>query len=495
MSNFSQYLNNSQNATFTENGANALSSTGNALLDLFGVVGSLRTRLGDVVDLFEQAFNEDALLATKLSFYARNVRGGLGEREVSRMMWKWLAIEHPQVMAKNAGLIPEFGRWDDLYAFVGTECADVAWGLIASQLTEDIGNMMKGEPVSLLAKWLKSVNTSSVTSRNLGKLTAKMLGMSQQDYRKTLSALRDYIKVTEVKISANKWDEINYEGVPSKAMANLRKAFGRHDGERFGEFIESVQKGEAKIHSGTLFPYDIFEKMGLREEYGWSNNGHSFVFDSWDAVLEEQWKALPNYVKDGENILIVADTSGSMSGRPICTSIGLAVYFAERNTGQFHNQFITFSSEPSFVTLKGKTLKEKIKSVPAIVSNTDLEAVFNLVLNTAVRNSVLASDMPKAIVVISDMEIDSASNSRSQSFNSAMKRKFEQNGYELPNMVYWNVDSRQNIFHADKNEQGVQLASGQSPSVFQSIVGNMNLTPYDAMIKVLNDEIYSAITI
>jgi hypothetical protein len=496
--NFSSYLMRNASQTLTENGANALGSTGSALLDLFGTVGALRTRPHDVDSMFELAYKENPLLATKLSFYARNVRGGLGEREVSRRMWVWLANSQHDTAVRNMLHIPEFGRWDDIYSFIGTGVEDTAWSLISEQWVKDVSAYTHGQPISLLAKWLKSINTSSAESRKLGKLTAKHLGYSERDYRKTLSMLRGWLKLTEVFMSAKAWDKINYSAVPSKAMANYRKAFGRHDPDGFTKFIENVQKGEAVIHSGTLYPYDIMEKMGLREsyEYGLGRYGNStFSLPEWDAALEEQWKALPNYVEDGDNVLIVADTSGSMQGRPIATSIGLAVYFAERNKGQFKGQFITFSRKPNFITLTGKTLKDKVKCIPAICENTDLQAVFDLVLDTAVKYHVPQTDMPKSIIIISDMEIDSARNPRGMTFNAQMKADYAQEGYELPNMVYWQVDARQNVFHAEMDEHGVQLASGQSTSIFKAILKNVGFTAYDSMVDVLNDPIYDCITV
>ena len=492
---FAQRLATNASWTRTENNAIALGTTGSPLLDLFGVVGALRTRPHDVDSMFELAYNENPLLATKLSFYARNVRGGLGEREVARRMWVWLADAHRDTAVRNMAHIPEFGRWDDIYSFVGTQVEGYAWGLITEQWVKDISAYEHGQPISLLAKWLKSVNTSSVESRKLGKMTAKHLGYSERDYRKHLAMLREWLKLTEVFMSAKAWDKINYSAVPSKAMANYRKAFGRHDPEGFTKFIENVKKGEAVIHSGTLYPYDIMEKMGLSE----SGYRSTFTMNNWDETLEEQWKALPNYVEEGENILIVADTSGSMTmngGRPIATSIGLAVYFAERNTGQFANKFITFSRVPRFVTLTGKTLKEKVGCISDICENTNLEAVFDLVLSTAVKYKVSQAEMPKSIVIISDMEIDDASNSEGETFNAAMKAKYARAGYELPNMVYWNVNARnRNIFHAEMDEHGVQLASGQSPSVFKAILNGVGLTPYDMMVATLSDPKYDCITV
>jgi hypothetical protein len=495
------------NWIYTENGQIARSSTGSHLLDLYGTVGSLRTRPQDVIDMFAAAFKEDALLATKLSFHARNIRGGLGERLVSRAMWRWLAINMPEIMKKNLHLVPAFGRFDDLYAFIETPIEDEVWAFVDSVLKGDYRKAMDGKPVSLLAKWLKSVNASSPKTRALGKYTAMQLGMSERSYRKLLSNLRSYMDnaVVETKMSKNNWSEIDYEKVCSKAMANNRKAFGRHDNERFVAYIAAVEKGEAKINSSTLYPYDILEKMGMIENYEgytWSrsNDKHpTFSLRTWDSVLEAQWKALPDYVESGDNVLIVADTSGSMAGRPLHTSVGLAVYFADHNKGAFAHKFITFSSVPSFVTIKGATMKEKVACIPAICENTDLNAVFELILSTAVQNNVPQEELPKSIVVISDMEIDHATNDyrsgRKQTFTDLLKQKYAEHGYILPNIVYWCVDSRHNVFHAEMNDEGVQLASGQSPSVFKSILNGVNFSPYDAMVEVLNSEAYECVTI
>jgi hypothetical protein len=502
---FSELLNKEFNWKYTENGADAHKSTESDLLDLYATVGALRTRPADVIAMFASAFAEDALLATKLSFHARNIRGGLGERQVSRFMWRWLAKNYPEIMEKNLSYVPFFGRWDDMYAFIGTPVESDMWMLVGNQIQVDLANASRGKPVSLLAKWLKSVNASSKETCELGKYTANALGYSERDYRKVLSHLRYMLSnaVVERKMSANQWEEIDFEKVCSKAMSNSRKAFSKHDGERFGAYIEAVQKGTAVIHSGTLYPYDILEKMGLQSGYYSDGRGYGshdlYQLSSWDAVLEEQWKALPNYVEDGSNVLIVADTSGSMSGRPVCTSIGLGVYFAERNKGQFHNQFMTFSSRPHFITLKGATMKEKVACVDHDDSNTNLEAVFDLLLKVAVQNRVSPEDMPSKIVVISDMEIDSVQNSYGRGgkkdFTTHLKEQYRAAGYELPTMIYWNVDSRANTFHATKDEHGVQLASGQSPSIFKNILNSVAYTPWDAMVETLNSETYDCITI
>jgi len=491
---FVSALKQENNYTLTENGAVALKSTNSSLVDLFGQIGAMRPRTASEIEAaFSKAFAEDKLLATKMAFYARNIRGGLGERRAARVIFNFLAKVHPDVMRKNIQYVPLFGRYDDLYEFVGTPVENDMWALIKEQWSLDIDNMNNNKPISLLAKWLKSVNTSSDESNRLGKLTAKNLGLSEKEYRKTLSALRRYLDVTEVKMSHNQWSDINYAGVPSRAMSIYRNAFRKHDEERFNAYIESVSKGEAKINATTLFPYDIIEKMGM--SFDWS--GDCFKANNYDKVLEEQWKALPNYIEGENNVLIMADTSGSMMGRPMATSVGLAIYFAERNKGVFKDVFMTFSSRPSFIQLKGNTLYEKIQCVPSIVENTNLEAAFRLILDTAINNNLTADDMPKSLVVITDMEFDGATygSSRHETFYESMANMYRQHGYEIPNVIFWNVNSRHNVFQVTSKYKGVQLASGQSPSVFKSILNNIGKTPYEAMLSVLNDPMYDCITV
>jgi hypothetical protein len=481
--NFVKAMNQENNWKETENGADALKSTTNNLLDLFATIGALRTRNNeDIERLFSLALADDKLLATKISFYARNIRGGLGERRTPRIIWKWMATLYPEIIKKNLHLIPEFGRWDDLYEFVGTSVEKEMWEIIKQQFLKDQSSLTQGENVSLLAKWLKSINTSSKESSKLGKKTAETLGLTEKQYRKALSSLRSKIDVVEKKMTENNWTDINYPHVPSKAMNNYRHAFQKHDENRFTEYLDKVSKGEEKINSGTLYPYDIVEKILYQREY--------------NQVLEEQWKALPNYVEGENNILVMADVSGSMDGRPLATSVGLAVYFAERNHGAFHNVFMTFSGNPDFVTLKGNTLHEKVNNARNAHwdMNTDIEKAFQLILNASVSNNLKQEDLPKSLIVVSDMEFDQCTRTGRKTYYQHMKELYAEHGYELPKVIFWNVDARQNTFHAQV-EDGVQFASGQATSVFQSIIKNSELGAYEMMIETLNDPMYEKIVI
>lgn len=476
-------IKNEQNRTLTENGAPALNTTSNALVDLFATSGALRNRDGnEITRMFAKAMAEDRLLATRMAFYTRDVRGGLGERRTGRLMFKYLAANYPEILNKNLEYIPEYGRWDDLVCLL-YDAPEQITSLIKKQLTLDIENKNKSLPVSLLAKWLPSVNASNRETVKNGKYLAKKLGMSEAEYRKTLSSLRAYLNVIETDMSAKRFSDIDYSAVPSKAMNNYRNAFRRNDAERFDEFLIKVESGEAKINASVLYPYDIVEK------YLYGSQGD-------DMVLEQQWNALPDYLEGENKFLIMADVSGSMTGRPMATSIGLAMYFAQRNQGPFANTFMTFSAVPELVTIKGKTLYDKLNYIQnsAWGMNTDLEAAFNLVLYTAVKYNVPKDEMPTSIVVITDMEIDRCV-SNDWLFYDLMKTRFALNGYDIPNIVFWNVNSRKNTFHASFDRKGVQLASGQSPSVFESLVKAVNLTPYEYMLEVVNGERYEKITV
>ena len=483
--------------TRTEKGAVALNTTDSALLDLFATVGALRGKdEADIVGAFKKAFQEEPLLATRLAFYARDIRGGLGERKTFRLFLKYLANEHPEIVRKNIALISHFGRWDDYYTLVGTPVEDVMWSHLKAQFAYDLYHALNedGESISLLAKWLKSVNTSSSTSRYLGRLTAKAFGMTERTYRKHLSLLRSYLDVVETKMSKNAWDEIDYEKVPSLAMKNYRNAFVRHDEEGFIDYITSVAKGEATIHASTLYPYDILRAGRLRTS-GWLNGYYKL---DEDPVLEQQWKHLPDFVDGEHQALVMADTSGSMTcnnGLPITTALGLALYFAERNRGPFKDLFLTFSEQPEFVSLKGATLAERIGNVRAIISTTDLEAAFQLILDMALSNNLPPEDLPQSLIIISDMQFDLAAGRDTDTFHVKMKDKFAREGYTLPTVIYWDVDSKKQTFQVNKDNPNVLLVSGHSTSVFKSVLGLVGKTPYDLMVDVLTNKRYQEIQV
>ena len=483
--NFSEVMREESKWTKTENGADAKNTTDSALLDMFATIGSMRSRSEDeIIQKFELAFQEDPLGAMRCLFWVRDCRGGAGERRVFRVLLPYIAQKHYEELYRNLELIPEYGRWDDFYALIGTPMEEQFWPFISWKLFRDIKEMEAGRPCSLLAKWLKKADASSPNTRKLGIYTAKKLGMSVYDYKRLCVKLRRYIDVVEQRMSANEWDTINYPAVPSRAMMNYRKAFARHDQERFDEYLNKVQSGEQKINSATLYPYDIVEKILYRHE------------DS--KALEAQWDNLPDYVDGDVNAVVMADVSGSMFGRPMATSIGLAMYFAERNKSAYHNLFMTFSQNPKFVAVKGETITQKIKFISRADwgMNTDLEKAVLKILDVAIENHCSQEEMPKSLIVISDMEIDCCTNQKHrENFYDYVSRVYEEHGYKIPNVVFWNVDSRHDVFLADKDRKGVQLVSGQSASTFKNLIGCVDKTPVEMMYSVLNSERYQAIQI
>lgn len=493
--NFANVMKRQAQTKLTENGAVAYNTLNNGLLDLFAVIGALRPQSeSEIEQKFARAFNEDKLLATKMLFYAGNIRGGLGERRTFRICLKWLAQNYPEIVIKNMANIPLFNRWDSLFVLENTPVESAMWEFIKVQLMSDIRAMKKNQSISLLAKWMPSENASSKRTVRLAQKAMSALYMTPRNYRKTLSALRKYIKVVERDMSANQWGDINYEGVPSYAMKNYRNAFAKHDAIRFSNYIASLNKGEAKINASTLFPYDLVREY-VNEVWigGWGGRRN----EKLDPVVEAQWKALPNYIEGENNYVVMADVSGSMDGRPIMTSIGLAIYFAERNKGDYHNTYMTFTDKPHFINIKeGATLLENVKTVANtdIGFNTDLEAAFDYILSNAIYNNVSNEDMPKALIVISDMEIDRYMSRRGLGFVDTMKEKFNVAEYEMPKIILWNVEARQDTYLSQNPD--VIYVSGSSPSVFKSFIGALNgETAYDVMLKTLNDKMYDCVQI
>lgn len=391
MSAMKKTLNDEYNVAFTENGAAGYRTTGKSLLDLNFAVASLRKATpGDIAARFTRAFFEDQVAAMKWLFFARDIRGGLGERRLFRVVFQYMAKSDPNYIKPLIKLVPEYGRWDDLWCLFGTDLESDLLDVVCAQLKEDISNMNSGKSISLLAKWIPSINASSPVSRRYAKLICGYIGIQEWDYRKAVSALRTKLDIVEKKMSTKAWGDIVYEAVPSRANLLYNSAFLRHDEDRRRKFLSSLEKGETKINASTLFPHDIVSK--------YTNGGWSVSVKGLDQTLEALWKSLPDTVNGCGNTIVVADGSGSMttsvSGKVSALDVAnaLAIYFAERSSGQFKDKYITFSERPQLVDLsRGKSLRDKIKIALSHdeVANTNIEAVFDLILDTAIENHKL----------------------------------------------------------------------------------------------------------
>ena len=478
---FAEQMREQTTKTYTENGAAARNTSGDARLDLFASIGSLRSADPERIELlFAEAYRADPLFALKILFYARDIREGLGERRVFRILLQYLAKYHPQDVIANLDLIGVYGRFDDWYCLVGTRVENEMWKAMKQQLEADLKNFREGKSVSLLAKWIKTADSKREETRKLGILTAQKLGYPVYNFKRIVRSLRKYIGVLEVKMSEGKWEEIVYPEVSGRAMMIYRNAFLRHDMERFDRYLMNALEGKEKIHAETLYPSDLVEKI--------------LYFNPWDEIMEAQWRQLPDYVAKETNAIVVADVSGSMWIRPMATAIGLAIYFAERNRGAYHNLFMAFSEKSEFVSLKGETLEQKVQCVKSVGwgMNTNLQAAFEHVLETALDHDVPPEEMPKALIVVSDMEIDACVD-ENWMFYDHMKEKYEYSGYQLPNVVFWNVNSRHDLFHIDSKRKGVQLYSGESVTTFRNLLGNIDTTPAEAMEQIIESERYACV--
>jgi hypothetical protein len=485
----------------TENGAVGYSTTGKHLLDMNFSVPKYRTASEESIKSdFTKAYFENPTLAVAWLFYVRDVRGGLGERRLFRICMKELAELNESMAIELLPLIAEYGRYDDLFELLNVSSAikTAILELVVTQFNLDFANMQLDEPISLLAKWLPTENCSNANRKANAKLIINALQLSSKDYRKAVSQMRKYLDVVEVKASANQWGDIDYNTVPSNANLKYKNAFLRHDEERRREYLDALERGDkdVKINSSVLYPYDIVAKYCPR----WHVN-------EYDETLEQLWKNLPNMVKEGTNTLVVADGSGSMlinvgkSTTALNVANSLAIYFAEHNTGAFANKYITFSSHPQLVDFSNaKSLKDKLKIALAHdeCANTNIEATFDLILNTAIKNGYTQSDMTDNIVIISDMEFDSATYMRTSygTYSSVDKtlfdgiaEKYERAGYKLPRLVFWNVNSRTGTIPVKQNELGVILISGFSVNLCNMVL-NGETDPYMALAKEVTKERY-----
>lgn len=475
------------NFTLTENGALTNKSTLNGVLDFFGAGGALRTRSeADITKLFSRAFAQDRLLALKVLFYLRDIREGQGERRTFRTILKWLATHYADTTRKNLENVAFYGRFDDLYALEGTSLESEVYALFAKQLKTDLKNMKAGEPVSLLAKWIKSENTSSPESRRLARKTREALELTPKRYRKILAALRKHIDVLETKMCSGDWASIDFEKVPSKASLNYRKAFGRHDQERYAAYLNAVEKGEAKINAGAVFPYEIFRSL-----IGTSYYASPSAQDIKQADL--QWKAMPNWLEGNEHYgLVIADVSGSMAGLPLLVSVSLALYFAERNLGPFQDMWMNFSTTPTFQKFKGNNIFERFQNMDKSNwhGSTDLQAAFELILSTAKANKVPQSEMPTVLYIVSDMEFNSAGSLTNE---AAIREKYARAGYKLPRIVWWNVNARNEQFPIRTDANGMALVSGASPSILKSVLSAKDFDPMSIVYETVNKPRYERV--
>lgn len=509
MNMFMNGLQNAANYTYTENGAITHKTTKSDLLDMFALGGSYRKRSDDDVKLLvRKAFKENPVYALKCLFYLRDVRGGQGERRFFRVAIKDLVSVDADAVRRNLQFIPEFGRWDDLYVFVGTALEADAMKIMKDQLELDV----QCKTPSLLAKWMKSENTSSRDSQRLGDVTRRYLGMSHKQYRKTLSILRARINVLERLMSEGRWDEIEFDKIPSKAGMKYKNAFARHDLERaknenvqtYADFAKDTTK---KVNASVLNPVDIADQIFKYNGWGYRSNPSETDRLMWQKYWDNQ---KDYYNGRQENGIAIVDVSGSMSGQPMNAAVSMGAYIAERGKGPFKDHFITFSSNPALVRFEGVDIYDKFQRARQADwgGSTNIEATFDMMLNVARQNHVPASDMPQTLYIFSDMEFNACMSCGARSTDrwgygsringgeagvntllEGIAQKWARYGYELPRVIFWNLDARQDNIPALGGR--FSYISGFSMNMIEQVLSGED--GYSLMMKKLDTERYACI--
>ena len=462
----------------TENGMSTSSSSLDSCVDLFFKAGAMRgSKKDQIISLFSKAFNEDPKRAMKLLFWIRDVRGGAGERQIFKDILVYLAENHDLALKPNLHLIPEYGRWDDMLSLFGTYLENASMTKISSAI---------GSGDGLCAKWMPRKGVNAEKLRNF-------MQMSPKQYRKTLVNLTN---VVETKMCSGEWDSIEFSKIPSVASSRYQKAFGKNSPENYTAYIQSLIKGETKINAGAVYPYDVTK---------------SLIFGNSD-VANEQWKALPNYMEGSEEMILpVVDTSGSMSASAggsrnltcMDVAISLGLYISERNEGPFKDSFITFSSDPEIQVVKGNLADRYLQmSRSDWGMNTNLEATFRLILDQAKKHNLTQDQMPNKILILSDMEFDAATRAggwrkENPGWNPTAQQMIEtmykEGGYIMPQIVYWNIQSRNGGVPVSFDTKGTALVSGFSPSIMKSLLGGEIESPQQIMDKTIFSDRYAPI--
>ena len=478
------------NFTLTENGALTHKTTHSYLLDMFAMGGAMRNRQNnEIILMFKRAFEENPTYALKCLFYLRDIRGGQGERRFFRICMKWLAENHPEAAKRNLKLIPEYGRWDDLYCFVDTCLEDETFQFMHEQFLLDLNC----KTPSLLGKWLASENATSVKVKQLGKLTAKKFGLTPRKYRQYLSELRTRINVLEKLMSENRWEEIKFDQIPSRAGLIYKNAFAKRDiiKKKYEAFAKDATK---KVNAEVLNPVDIAQKIFNKLYF--SDTPYT-ISDTDRLMYQKYWDNLKDYYGGRqENGIAVVDTSGSMYGQPLAAAVSMGAYIAERGKGPFANHFITFSRNPELVEFEGTDIVDKFfRAKKADWNlNTNISGVFELLLNKALQNKIPQSEMPERIYIFSDMEFDRGTHYRTENevetLLESIAHQWSSKGYRLPHLIFWNLNAHKENIPALNGR--FSYISGFSMNMIETILSGKD--GYDLMMMKLDTERYSKIS-
>jgi len=445
----------------TANNAVTHSTSLDYCVDMFFLAGASRSMSEkDIITVFERAFAQDKQLAAKILFWSRDARGGAGERRFFQIVMKHIVSTYPKVADQLMIHTPIFGYWKDVFVIETPTENNLNW--LMYQLEES-------DNKNLLAKWFPRKGPWFSAMH-------KYMKKSPKEFRQMLVKMT---RVVETQMCNRDWSSIEYSKVPSVAMNRYRNAFFKHDETRIIQFIADVKSGNAKINASVLFPHQLYQAI-----QGGQNA---------DAV-EAQWNAMPDYMADStERILPVCDVSGSMTGLPMDVSVSLGLYISERNKGIFRDAFITFSESPVMQYLQGNVAQRMRQLSDADWGmNTDLQAVFRLILDVAKRDELPADEMPTKILIISDMEFDEAGRGTNL---DAIRAEYTRWGYAMPEIVFWNVNGRMGNSPAQVRDENVGLVSGFSPSILKSILKGKIYGPRELMLDTVMTDRYKLVKI
>lgn len=495
------------NYTVGHNGETALKSSLSNVLDLYNSFGDARWKPEVIEHKLNDALKEDFYLTCRVVMYGRDVRGGAGDRDLLQIFLNHLdGIDYFsdkdfltfKRVESLVDCIIEFGSFKDIIKFLGRDMYMSSMEvIIIARLKEILNGDLKAVEenrlynVSLLAKYMPT-ESSNNTVNKIAYKKLLVLFDSRKDYRKTVSYLRKQLDLVESKLTKKRYEDIDYSKVPSLANLKYYNSFMRNDGKRYLEYIENVKKGKEKINTGTLEPYQIVEKVF--DCYGGSVQD---LTDDQIKSLDAMWNDMK--VKHDFDVMPIVDSSGSMYGLPIHVALSIGILIAEGNRGRFKDHFITFSESPSIESIEGDNIYDKVNNMAMAEwgMNTNLEKVFSLILDTAVRNNYGFNDMPKSLLIISDMNFDMATRGNiNDTFYHKMERMYEEQGYDLPSIIFWYVNS--DTATVDKDEGGTITVSGFSKNIFKSIL-KLDLkeiesyTPERAMLETINQERYNIV--
>lgn len=461
-----------KNSTITNTkGSEYYASTYDCNLDVFTMLSRYNSNK-EIIRLFNNALNEDESLALANLLYILDIRNGKGERRIFKIIFKNLCVNNPSCALRVLPFISKLGRYDYVLVGLDTPINDEVISLIKKQLTEDL----KSTNPSLLAKWLPSHRTHKLNSLIARKIMSA-LNMTEKEYRKTLSELRSKLNIVEKNLTEKKYDNIEFSSVPTKAMIKYVNAYMNRMSEKYSNYKSQVKKGEAKINTDGLFAYEIIKNIL------WSKEVDNELYDL-------MWNNQKDVLKGCQsNVLVMADTSGSMTcygGIPYATSVGLALYTAERNTGIFKNHFLTFSDKPYLCEIKGKNIIEKVDNIPCYVANTDIDKAFELILETAKKNKLKQEELPSHLLIISDMEFDQGVYSKNGTNLDGWKQSFNDEGYKLPIIIFWNVAGVSYGVPATKFDHDIGMISGFSTNILNNLLTIDKYSPKDVMLEKLS---------